>query len=58
MQPYNECENNWLSRTKQKIVKHYREHETLYAALAGLMLVALLVLAMITSIDSFFEIGN
>jgi len=58
MQPYNEQENNWLSKTKQKIIKHYREYEPVYAALVGIMLIMLLILAALTSIDSFYEIGN
>jgi hypothetical protein len=58
MQPYNECENRWLSKIKKKVKDHYEKHEPLYAALSGIMLIALLVLALITSIDSFFEISN
>jgi len=58
MQPYNEQENNWLSKTKQKVIKHYREYEPVYAALVGIMLIMLLILAALTSIESFYEIGN
>ena len=58
MQPSNECENSWLSKAKKKVKDHYNANETLYKGLVGVMLVALLVLAMLTSIDSFFEIGN
>ena len=58
MQPYNEQENSWLSKTKQKIIKHYHEYEPVYAALAGIMLIMLLVLSVLTAVDSFYEIGN
>ena len=58
MQPYNECENSWLSKVKKKVTDHYKKYEPLYAALSGIMLIALLVLAMLTSVESFFEIGN
>ena len=58
MQPYNECENRWLSKIKKKVKDHYKEYEPLYAALSGIMLIALLVLAVLTSVESFFEIGN
>ena len=56
MQPYNECENRWLSKIKKKVKDHYDRNEPLYGALVALMLLALLVLAAITSIESFFEI--
>ena len=58
MQPYNECENRWLSKIKTKVKDHYEKHEPVYAALSAIMLVALLILAMIASLDSFFEISN
>ena len=58
MLPYNECENRWLSKIKKKVKDHYEKHEPVYAALAGIMLVALLILALLTSLDSFLEIGN
>jgi hypothetical protein len=58
MQPYNECENRWLSKIKAKVKDHYKKNEAMYAALSAIMLVALLVLAMIASLDSFFEISN
>ena len=44
--------------TKQKIIKHYYEYEPVYAALAGIMLIMLLVLSVLTAVDSFYEIGN
>jgi len=58
MQPYNECENRWLSKIKAKVKDHYKKNEAMYAAASVIMLMALLVLAMIASLDSFFEIGN
>ena len=58
MQPYNECENRWLSKIKAKVKDHYKKNEAMYAAASAIMLIALLVLAMIASLDSFFEIGN
>jgi hypothetical protein len=58
MQPYNDEENDWLSKTKQKIINHYREYEPVYAALAGIMLIMLLVLSVLTAVDSFYEIVN
>ena len=58
MQPYNECENRWLSKIKTKVTAHYKANEAMYAAASIIMLMALLVLAMITSLDSFFEISN
>jgi len=58
MQPYNECENRWLSKIKKKVKDHYDRNEALYKGLSIVMLMALFVLAMLTSIDSFFEIGN
>jgi hypothetical protein len=58
MLPYNECENRWLSKIKTKVKDHYKKNEAMYAALSAIMLMALLVLAMIASLDSFFEIGN
>jgi hypothetical protein len=58
MQPYNECENRWLSSTRKNLKKHWREYEPVYAGLVGIMLIALLVLGVLTGIDSFYEIGN
>jgi hypothetical protein len=58
MLPYNECENRWLSKIKAKVKDHYKKNEAMYAALSAIMLIALLVLAMIASLDSFFEISN
>ncbi len=58
MLPYNECENRWLSKIKAKVKDHYKKNDAMYAAASVIMLMALLVLAMITSLDSFFEIGN
>jgi hypothetical protein len=58
MQPYNEYENRWLSKIKTKVKNHYKNNEPVYAALSGIMLIALLILALITSLDSFFEISN
>jgi len=58
MLPYNECENRWLSKIKKKVKDHYEKHEPMYVALSAIMLIALLILALITSLDSFFEIGN
>lgn len=51
MQPYNECENRWLSKIKTKIKDHYKSNELMYAALSGIMLVTLLILALMTSLD-------
>jgi len=58
MQPYNECENRWLSKIKAKVKDHYKKNEAMYAAASVIMLMALLILAMIASLDSFFEISN
>ena len=58
MLPYNECENRWLSKIKTKVKDHYKKNEAMYAAASVIMLMALLVLAMIASLDSFFEISN
>ena len=58
MQPYNECENRWLSKIKTKVKEHYKANEAMYAAASAIMLMALLMLAMIVSLDSFFEISN
>jgi hypothetical protein len=58
MQPYNECENRWLSKIKTKVKDHYKKNEPLYAALSAIMLVALLILALLTSLESFLEIDN
>ncbi len=58
MQPYNECENRWLSKIKAKVKDHYKKNDAMYAAASVIMLMALLILAMIASLDSFFEISN
>jgi len=58
MQPYNECENRWLNKVKKRMKDHYKNNEPVYATLSGIMLIALLILALITSLDSFFEISN
>jgi len=58
MQPYNECENRWLSKAKKKVKDNCDANETLYKGLFGVISVALLALAMLTSFGSFFEIGN
>jgi hypothetical protein len=53
MLPYNICENRWLSNSRKKIKSHWREYEPLYAVLAGIVGVAVFVLAVVTSISSF-----
>ena len=47
-----------MSKIKIKVKDHYKKNEAMYAAASAIMLMALLVLAMIASLDSFFEIGN
>jgi hypothetical protein len=54
MQPYNECENRWLNGAKKNLKKHWMEYEPVYAVLLGIMGIVLLVLAVATSISSFF----
>jgi hypothetical protein len=54
MLPYNECENRWLSVAKKNLKKHWMEYEPVYAVLSGIMAIGLLVLAVVTSISSFF----
>jgi len=54
MQPYNECENRWLSGAKKSLKKHWTEYEPLYAVLAGIVAIALLALAVVTSVSSFY----
>ena len=54
MQPYNQCENRWLSSAKKNCKKHWMEYEPLYAVLAGIVVICLLVLTVVTSISSFF----
>jgi hypothetical protein len=54
MQPYNEYENRWLSGAKKNLKKHWMEYEPVYAVLAGIMGICLLVLAVVTSISSFY----
>ena len=58
MLPYNECENRWLSKIKTKVKDHYKKNEAMYAAASAIMLVALLILALLTSLESFLEIDN
>lgn len=54
MLPYNICENRWLSNSnKKKIKSHWLEYEPVYAVLAGIVGIAVLVLALVTSISSF-----
>lgn len=53
MLPYNTCENRWLSNTKKKAKLHWKEFEPVYAVLAGIFGIAILVLAVVTSISSF-----
>jgi hypothetical protein len=47
-----------LSKIKTKVKDHYKANEAMYAAASAIMLMALFVLAMIVSLDSFFEISN
>jgi len=54
MLPYNTCENKWLSKTKQKVKDHYNNNKTLYVGYFYIMILSLLVLAILTSIDSFY----
>jgi hypothetical protein len=54
MLPYNECENRWLNGAKKNLKKHWVEYEPLYAVLAGIMGICLLVLAVVTSISNFY----
>ena len=54
MQPYNECENRWLSGAKKKLKKHWMEYEPVYAVLAGVIGIAVVVLAVVTSVSSFY----
>jgi hypothetical protein len=54
MLPYNICENRWLSNSnKKKIKSHWLEYEPVYAVLAGIVGIAVLVLALVTAISSF-----
>jgi len=53
MLPYNTCENRWLSSTKKKVKSHWLEYQPVYAVLVGIIGIALLVLAVVTSISSF-----
>lgn len=53
MFPYNVCENKWLSNSRKKVKKHFSEYEPVYAVIAGVIAIALFVLAVITSISSF-----
>ncbi len=53
MLPYNICENRWLSNTKKKLRSHWSEYEPVYAVLAGVIGIAVFVLAVVTSISSF-----
>lgn len=54
MIPYNICENKWLSNTRKQVKKHWNEYQPVYIVLTGIMLISLFVLAIITSIDSFY----
>jgi len=53
MLPYNICENRWLSTTRKKVKSHWMEYEPVYAVLAGIVGVAVFVLAVVASISSF-----
>lgn len=53
MFPYNVCENKWLSNSKKQVKKHFSEYEPVYAVIAGVIAIAMFVLAVITSISSF-----
>ena len=53
MQPYNICENRWLSTSRKKLNAHWKEYHPVYAVLTGIMAIALIVLAVITAIASF-----
>jgi hypothetical protein len=53
MLPYNTCENRWLSTTRKKVKSHWMEYEPVYAVLAGIVGVAVFVLAVVTAISSF-----
>lgn len=54
MIPYNICENKWLNKAKDKAKKHYDNNKTLYVGYFYIMLLGLFVLAILTSIDSFY----
>lgn len=54
MVPYNICENKWLNKAKDKAKKHYNDNRTLYVGYCYIMILSLLVLAILTSIDSFY----
>ena len=54
MIPYNICENKWVSNTSKLVKKHWREYEPVYIVLSGIMATGLFVLAVITSISSFY----
>jgi len=53
MLPYNTCENRWLSSAKKKVKSHWMEYEPVYAVLAGIFAIAVVVLAVVTAISSF-----
>jgi len=53
MQPYNICENRWLSTSRKKLNAHWKEYHPVYAVLTGIMAIALMVLAVVTAIASF-----
>lgn len=54
MTPYNICENRWVSNTSKQVKKHWREYEPVYIVLSGIMAISLFVLAVLTTIDSFY----
>jgi len=58
MWPYNEQENDMLSQPNKKIQRDREKARPLYLALLGVILIALLVLAVATSVKSFMVIGN
>jgi len=58
MWPYNEHENDMLSQPNKKIQRDRENGRPLYLALLGVILIALLVLAVATSVKSFMVIGN
>lgn len=53
MTPYNICENKWLSKAKDKAKKHYNDNKTLYIGYWYITIFAVVVLAILTALDSF-----
>lgn len=53
MQPYNICENRWLSYGRKKINSHWKEYQPVYAVLTGILAIASIVLAIVTAVSSF-----